>query len=133
MFTTLLTTRLTLRHRHRRRGAALMMALFVMTVTTVLVISMIDTETLQYSSIRNTMDWDRARYLAECGVQHAMAELENNIDWRDGVASVEFPAGSGNTYGASVTDGANGTVIINAWGTARSFTRRMQTTLKQGG
>jgi type II secretory pathway component PulK len=111
----------------------LLLALFVMTVSSTLVITMIDTQTLQFSAMRNTIDWDRARYLAEAGVQHALAELEQNIDWRDGIAAVEFPPGSGNTYGASAIDGADGTVIVSAWGTAGNVTRRLQTTVKQGG
>ena len=46
-----------------------MLAMFVMVVTTTIVIAILDTETLQYSSLLHTMDYDRARYLAEAGVQ----------------------------------------------------------------
>lgn len=116
-----------------RRGAAMLTALFVMTVSSVLVISIMDTETLQYSALRNTMDWDRARYLAEAGLQHALAELEADITWRTGISSTQFPSGSGNLYWATAADGANGTVVVTAWGQAGSVTRKLETTVKQGG
>jgi type II secretory pathway component PulK len=117
----------------RRRAAALLTALFVMTVTSTLVITMLDTQTLQFAAMRNTIDWDRARYLAEAGIQHALAELEANIDWRTGVTATQFPFGSGNTYTATAVDGANGTVVVTATGTAGNVTRRLQITVKQGG
>ena len=119
--------------RKPRRAAAILTALFVMTVSSTLVITMLDTQTLQYSALRNTIDWDRARYLAEAGMQHALAELEANIDWRIGVLPTTFPSGSTNSYSATVVDGAIGVVIVSATGTAGNITRRLQTTVKQGG
>ena len=119
--------------RRLRRGAAMMTALFVMTVSSVLVISIMDTETLQYSALRNTMDWDRARYLAEAGLQHALAELEADITWRTGISNTQFPSGSGDLYWATAADGANGTVVVSAWGQVGSVTRKLETTVKQGG
>jgi type II secretory pathway component PulK len=116
-----------------RKAAAILTALFIMTVSSTIVIAMFDTQTLQYTAMRNTIDWDRARYMAEAGVQHALAELEADISWRTGVLVTEFPAGSGNTYSATAVDGANGTVIVTAQGTAGNVTRRLQTTIKQGG
>ncbi len=119
--------------RRLHRGAAMMTVLFVMTVSSVLVISIMDTETLQYSALRNTLDWDRARYLAEAGLQHALAELEADITWRTGISNTQFPAGSGNLYWATAVDGANGTVVVTAWGQAANVTRKLETTVKQGG
>ena len=121
------------RRNRQRRAAAIMTALFVMTVSSTLVITMLDTQTLQYTAMRNTIDWDRARYLAEAGMQHAYTELEANYDWRAGVATTEYPVGSGNTYSATAVDGVNGTVLVSAVGTAGNVTRRLLTTVKQGG
>lgn len=119
--------------RRLRRGAALMTAMFVMAVSSVMVISIMDTETLQYAALRNTMDWDRARYLAEAGLQHALAEVEADITWRTGITNTQFPAGSGNIYWASAVDGPNGTVVVTAFGQAGGVTRKLETTVKQGG
>lgn len=110
-----------------------MTAMFVMAVSSVMVISIMDTETLQYAALRNTMDWDRARYLAEAGLQHALAEVEADITWRTGITNTQFPAGSGNIYWASAVDGPNGTVVVTSFGQAGGVTRKLETTVKQGG
>ena len=110
-----------------------MLAMFVMVVTTTIVIAILDTETLQYSSLRHTMDYDRARYLAEAGVQEALAQLENDITWTTGIPTTQFPAASTNTFSATVQQIADGTVIVTGTGTAGSFTRNLQVTVKQGG
>ncbi len=110
-----------------------MTAMFVMAVSSVMVISIMDTETLQYAALRNTMDWDRARYLAEAGLQHALAEVEADITWRTGITNTQFPAGSGNIYWATAVDGPNGTVVVTAFGQAGGVTRKLETTVKQGG
>lgn len=116
-----------------RRGAALLLALFVMTLASTLVVAMLDSQTMRYSALRNTKDWDEARYLAEAGLNDAFARLEQNIDWRDGILATEFPLGSGSTYAVTASDGPDGTVEIIATGTAGSFTRRLQAKIKHGG
>ncbi|MFT5524258.1 MAG: type II secretory pathway component PulK [Pirellulaceae bacterium] len=110
-----------------------MVALFVMTVTTVMVVSILDTETLQYGSLRNTMDYDRARYLAEAGLQHAYAMLEQDWDWRAGLNRVAFPPGSSDRFSVTLTDGPEGTLILTSTGESGDFVRRLQTRIKQGG
>ena len=127
----------------RRTGAALMMAMFVMAVASMLVVTILDTQTLQFASLRNTMDYDRARYLAEAGVGHALAILERDFENQplrdDGIATRQFPPGSGNTYSATVeyeddkSDEDYGTMLITARGDAGQFTRWLQITVKMGG
>ncbi len=121
------------RRQKTRRGAALMLALFVMTVVSTLVVSMSNTQMLRYSALRNTRDWDSSRYLAEAGLHHALSQLEKDIDWRSGVPATEFPAGSGETYSASVVDGPGGTVIVTARGSVGTFSRVLRATVKHGG
>ena len=121
------------RARARRSGAALLLAIFVMTVASTLVIAMADSQMLRYAALRNTRDWDDARYLAEAGLHHALSQLEKNIDWRTDIGTTEFPAGSGNQYSATIQDGPNGTVVINATGRAGSFSRVLTATIKHGG
>ena len=123
------------KHRNltRRRGAALLLAIFVMTVASTLVIAVADTQTLRYAAQRNTRDWDQARYLAEAGLQHALSELETDINWRSGIPWTEFPVGSGNKYSATTSDGGNGAVIVESVGACGSFSRVLSVTLKHGG
>lgn len=126
-----------LQHHNRamapRCGAALLMAIFVMTVTTMMVLMICDTQTIQYAALRNTIDYDRARYLAEGGVQHALALLETDIDWRGTVPNTEFPARSGEYYTVTVTTGAGATVVITSTGIATGFSRTLTVVVKQGG
>jgi len=119
--------------KRRRAGAALMTALFVMAVTTVIVVGILDTETLEYAALRNTIEYDRARYLAEAGIAHSLAFLERDIEWRLGIAPTEFPPGSGNTYSATAVDGPDSTVLVTATGTSGRTTRRLQVKVKHGG
>lgn len=118
---------------HQRTGAALLTTIFIMTVTSMLVLMICDTQMIQYAALRNTIDYDRARYLAEAGIQHAMALLEDDIDWRGSVANTEFPAGSGDTYSVTVATGSGATVVISATGTSQGFSRTLSATVKQGG
>lgn len=119
--------------RRSRHGAALLFALFVMTLASSLVVGTLDSQTLRYAALRNTIDWDGARYLAEAGLNHAFSELEKDITWRAGIPATEFPVGSGNSYTATVTDGPDGSVLVTATGTAGTFSRRLQASIKHGG
>lgn len=109
------------------------MALFIMTLASSLAVAMLDAEMIRYMALRNTFEWDEARYLAEAGLNEAFAHLEQDIDWRNGIPATEFPAGSGYTYRVEVSDGASGTVDISATGTAGNFTRNLKVNIKQGG
>lgn len=116
-----------------RRGAALLASMFVMTAVSLIVIGMLQTETVQFAALRNTVDYDRARYLAEAGMNHALSILESDISWRGTVAKTEFPASSGEYYTAIVTDGLNGTVQVVGIGESGTFSRTVQVVVKQGG
>ncbi len=122
----------------RRKGMAFMLALFVMAVTSMIVITILDTQTLQYSALRNTIDYDRARYLAEAGIQHALSTLESDFDMSDitgfNIPATQFPASSGNVYQATVGPLlADGTRMVTSQGTAGTFTRRLEIRIKMGG
>ena len=110
----------------RRRGAALLVCLFVMMITTVFVVSLLDVETTEMAASRNTVSYEQALYLAGAAAHHALAELEANPNWRAGIAATEFPAGSGNSYSATIVGGVVGEVVITATGTAGTVTRRLK-------
>ena len=122
-------TRMIERH-YRRRGMALMLALLVMVVTSTILVATLDTTTLQFTAHRNTLAWDRARYLAESGGQHALAELEADSQWRTAIPATEFPAGSGNTYTVSVVDGADGEILVTSTGVSGGVSRKVEITIE---
>lgn len=120
------------RLRPRRDGAGLLMALFVVSIITVMVVSVYEMQLAQWAVVRNTSDYERALYLAGAAVHHALAEIENDPDWRDGVASTEYPAGSGQTYSATLADTAGGMVVVTGSGTTGEVTRKLQVTIDPG-
>lgn len=97
------------------------------------VVAVLDTQTMQFMALNNTLDYDRARYLAEAGMNHALSILEQDITFRGTITQADFPAGSGNSYQATVQDGLDGTIRILAAGTSGNFTRRVTANVKQGG
>jgi hypothetical protein len=122
------------KHRLRRNGVAILVALLVMAASTMVVVAVLDTQTMEFMALNNTVDYDRARYLAEAGMSHSLSILEQDITFRGTIAQADFPTGSGNSYTATVQDGAVvGTILISAAGTSGSFTRRLEATIKQGG
>ena len=117
----------------QRRGAALLASLFVMSAVSMIVIGILQTEMIQFAALRNTVDYDRARYLAEAGMNHGLCLLEADITWRGAVERTEFPSGSGEYYYATVVDGVEGTVQVIGIGESGTFYRLVQVVVKQGG
>ncbi|HUG68975.1 MAG TPA: hypothetical protein VMM76_14595 [Pirellulaceae bacterium] len=113
-----------------------MMALFVMMVCSMIVITILDTQTLQLSALRNTIDYDRARYLAESGIQHSLAFIEQDYDLND-IDKYDIPwtnaPDSTNQYMSDLSEGPGGTIVISAQGRSGNFTRRLEITIKMGG
>jgi len=101
-----------------------------MTVTAAVVATVLDTEMLQMTALRRTIDYERATYLAGAGVNEALMNLESNPSWRTGISSTELPTGSGNTYSATAVDVAGGNVVVTGTGVAGSVTRRLQVTVQ---
>jgi Tfp pilus assembly protein PilX len=114
--------------RRARRGAALMICMFVVFIITILTVNVLDTETLELSALRNSINYDKALHLANAGVHHAAAELETSSTWRGTVSEGAYPAN--NTYTATAVDGANNTVVITARGAAGDVIRTVTATIE---
>lgn len=111
-----------------RRGAALLICLFIIFVTTTLVVNIFDTETLELSALRNAIDYEKAVALANAGVHHAAAELENLSTWRGTVTDGAYPAND--TYQATAVSGSNNTVVVTSRGVAGGITRTVISTIE---
>ncbi len=116
--------------RPARRATALLVCIFVMSITTLLVVSMIDTQTLQMTALRHTQQYERSLYLAGAAVHHALAQLEDDPDLSVpfGVGPIEFPAGSESTYQAQVV-AVGSDLVVTGTGTSGSITRYVQVTV----
>ncbi len=115
-----------------RRGVALLLVIFVMSLTTVLVVNMVDTQMLEMTALRHTERYERALYLAGAGAHHALAVMEYSEDAYEDftIGPIEFPAGSGNTYEAAAVESGS-TIVITGTGTAGDTTRRVEVTVEQ--
>lgn len=116
---------------HPRRGAALLMCLFMVFMISSLVLNIVGTETLQFAATRNTIEYDQALYWANAGVHHAATELMLDPAWlsvlNEGTLPPATPAA-----GYSVTsalDGA-GDVVITSTGYSGAGRRTVQATIE---
>lgn len=113
----------------RRRGTALLVTLFALTMCGLMVIAIWDTETSQLASLRHVGYYERAGYLAGAAVQEACVYLEADKTWRAGVSSTQFPSGSGDTYSATVVSGAGNRAIVTGTGVSGGVTRTLSVTI----
>ncbi|HEX6962388.1 MAG TPA: hypothetical protein VF175_11010 [Lacipirellula sp.] len=105
-----------------------MICLFIIFIVTLLVVNVLDTLTLELSSIRSNIDYERALYLANAGVHAAAVQLENNPTWRGALTDGAYP--SDDTYQATAVDGAMGQAIVTSRGVAGSVTRTVIATFE---
>lgn len=108
---------------HRRRGAALLIALFIMALTAPLVAMMLDSHTTQIRCVHNHIEGNAALYVAEAGVQDAIAELLADPSWRTGFANKPFPTDLGHTYTVAVTDDGGEVVVTSTATTTGGYTK----------
>ncbi len=107
-----------------REGAALLFSLFIISIMTLMVVNVLDTTTLELSALRNSLEYERALYLANAGVHEVAAQLESSSTWRGVITDGAYPGN--NTYEATVVDGANNTVLVTSKGVAGEVTRTVQ-------
>ena len=113
---------------NERRGMALLLCLFVVFMVSSLILSVLHTEAIQYSVARNVHDYERALYLANAGVHHACAKLEENSTWRGTVTDGSYPADD--TYSATAADGTGGNIDIVSVGVSGDVTRTLEATVE---
>jgi len=128
MFNRVLRTCSQIQPRRSRSGVALLMCLFVLSIVTVWLVEMLNSQTIYQSALRNTIEYEQALYLSNAGVHHATAELELDSAWRGTVTAGGYPASG--SYSATAVNGvASGTVDVTSVGVAGEVTRRLQATV----
>ena len=116
------------RNRSQRAGAALLFSLFIIAVVTLMVVNVLDATTLELSALRNSMEYERALYLANAGVHEVAAQLEADSTWRGTLTDGSYPGDD--TYEATAVDGTNHTAIVTSKGVAGEVTRTVQATIE---
>lgn len=90
------------------RGAALLLTLILMLVLSLLTVSLYEMLQASTQITGNHKLELRATYIADAGVEDAINRLRIAPTWPGPISSVEFPAGSGNTYVVTVVNTASG-------------------------
>lgn len=107
-----------------RSGAALLFTMFVLTFVVLMTVNVLDSTTLELSALRNSIDYERALYLANAGVHEIAAQLETDITWRGTVTDGAFPAD--NTFTATAADGPAGYILVTSSGVSGDVTRSLE-------
>jgi Tfp pilus assembly protein PilX len=117
------------RSARKSRGIALLLCLFILSIITVWTVNMFESASVYQSALRNSIEYEQALYLANAGVNHALAELETNVNWRGTLSAGSYPA-SGSYSATAVNGAAAGTVDVTATGVAGGATRRLEATIQ---
>jgi len=111
-----------------RRGIALLICLFVLSLVTVWTVDMLESASVYQSALRNSIEYEQALYQANAGVQHVLSQLEADVSWRGTATGGSYPASG--SYSASAANGSvMGTVDVTSTGVAGATTRRVQATI----
>jgi hypothetical protein len=113
----------------RPRGMALLVCLFVMTLASTSLVGILGSMTAEFAALRNTVDYERALYLAGAGAHHALAELEADSSWTAGIGNT--PASGTQYYSATVAPQGDG-IIVTGVGVSGNVTRRVAVTVDFG-
>ncbi len=109
-----------------RRASALLIVLFLVAVTAPLVCMLLETHTSAIRCTHNSIEGTTALYIAEAGVQDAVAELLADPSWRTGFTDKEFPQGLGHTYTVTLEDDGQGALtVVSIARTAKGHSRNV--------
>ena len=82
-----------------KNGFALLLTLFLILFISMLFVALLNLFTTDIHITGNQKNDTQALYIAEAGIEDAIYHLRQDKNWAsDGLAPVDFPAGSGNKY-----------------------------------
>jgi hypothetical protein len=102
-----------------------------MTIVSLSLLGLLGSVTSQMAAQRNTVNYEKALYLAGAGVHHAIAELEADASWTDGVPNT--PSSGSVYYSATVAPQGDGSVVITGVGVAGDVLRKLEVTVDFNG
>jgi Tfp pilus assembly protein PilX len=93
----------------KKKGVALLLALFTLVLASLLAISFMDLTTTDLQITDNLYRKNQALYLADAGVEYAIYQLRNDKNWNKTKKPIDLPSGSGNTYSVTYSS-TSGTI-----------------------
>ena len=119
------------RIRKNRTGATLLLCLFTLFVVSSFLLNIYRTETLQLTTTRNLIEYERALYQANAGIHHGCAQLLQDSSWRGSLNSGNLPPNV-YPYGYEITatDSGTGGVTIQSTGYANNGVRTVEATIE---
>ncbi|MFQ6131715.1 MAG: hypothetical protein ACE5R4_06740 [Armatimonadota bacterium] len=117
---------LRLGRRGRRRGLALLIALFVVAVSLILMVAFMEAAAIEFSLAGSYERYASALYAADAGLADAVATLaDGGTPAAASLSDVEFPVGSGHYYSTAVS-GTGPSYTITAQGRSSDITRAVE-------
>lgn len=114
------------------RGAALVVALIVMSMLSLFAISSLEMLTTNLQINSNHVHDLQALYIADAGIEDAIDRLSDDPTWDAGLDE-EFPSGSGNTYTVVVDNSEYPSVVITSTGNVPNFGRSLEVQVEISG
>ena len=114
-----------------RKATALLICLFVMTISAMSLLGLLGSVTSQMAAQRNTIQFEKALYLAGAAVHHAIAELEEDASWTDGIPNT--PSTGNEYYSATVTTQSGSQILITGIGTVNDIARTLEVVVEFSG
>lgn len=81
-----------------KKGVALLLAIIILALISLLVTAFLELTTIDLQIISNHFTRNQVLYIADAGIEYAIAQLRANKNWHQTPRPIELPAGSGNTY-----------------------------------
>jgi type II secretory pathway component PulK len=87
-----------------KKAQALLLAIFSLILISLLVTAFLELTTIDLQIISNHLIKNRALYIADAGIEYAIAQLRINNNWKKTPRPIELPPGSSNTYDVTYSD-----------------------------
>ena len=109
----------------------MLMCLFMIFMVSGLLLNIVQTETLQLASTRNSIEYEQSLYWANAGVHHVCSLLMDDPSWRGTVTDGSLPpAAPTSGYSATATDDGSGNVLVVATGYSGQGSRSVEATIE---
>lgn len=108
-----------------RRGSVLLVTVFLIAFSALLVGGLLHSLTSDLQILKNHLYSTKALYVADAGIEDAIAALRSDYTWDAGFTQKAFPAGSSSYYTVTVVN-THPTVVLTSTGVVAGFERKIE-------